>query len=62
MRKFLEKSSHDAVITVFILAQKGKMALKTPLAPGELREVQRNSGELRGIKGSLGELSGIQRN
>ena len=35
-KKFLEKSSHDAVITVFILAQKGKMAFKTPLAPGEL--------------------------
>ena len=33
---FLEKSSHDAVITVFILAQKGKMAFKTPFVPREL--------------------------
>ena len=36
MRKFLEKSSHDAVITVFILAQKGKMAFKMPFVPREL--------------------------
>jgi len=36
VQKFLEKSSHDAVITVFILAQKGKMAFKTPFAPREL--------------------------
>ena len=39
MRKFLEKSSHDAVITVFILAQKGKMAFKTPFVPRELNEI-----------------------
>ena len=38
MRKFLEKSSHDAVITVFILAQKGKMAFKTPFVPRELKQ------------------------
>ena len=36
MQKFLEKSSHDAVITVLILAQKGKMAFKTPFVPREL--------------------------
>ena len=33
MQKFLEKSSHDAVITVLILAQMGKMAFKTPFVP-----------------------------
>ena len=38
MRTFLEKSSHDAIITVFILAQKGKMAFKTPFVPRELNE------------------------
>ena len=30
MRKFLQKSSHDAVITIFILAKEGKMTYKTP--------------------------------
>ena len=32
-----EKPSHDAVKTDFILAEKRKMAFKTPLAPWELR-------------------------
>ena len=43
MRKFLEKSSHDAVITVFILAQKGKMAFKTPFVPRELKRIHNNT-------------------
>ena len=38
MRKFLEKSSHDAVITVFILAQKGKMSTEWTIVPGELKK------------------------
>ena len=33
---FLQKSSHDAVITIFILAQKGKMASETPFGTREL--------------------------
>ena len=37
MTKFSQRSSRDAVITIFILAQKGKMALKTPFVPRELR-------------------------
>ena len=36
IRKVLKNSSHDAVITVFILAQKGKMAFKAPFVPREL--------------------------
>ena len=36
MRKLPQRSSHDAVITIFILAQKGKMAFKTPFVPREL--------------------------
>ena len=36
MRKVLKKSSHDTVITALILAQKGKMAFKTPFVPREL--------------------------
>ena len=32
----LQSSSHDAVIMIFIWAQKGKMAFKTPFAPREL--------------------------
>ena len=30
---FREIITHDAVMTVFILAQKGKMAFKTPFVP-----------------------------
>ena len=37
IRKVLKNSSHDAVIKVFILAQKGKMAFKAPFVPRELR-------------------------
>ena len=33
---FLTKSSHDAVITVSILAQKGTMTFKTPFTPRKL--------------------------
>ena len=36
MRKLLEKSLHDAVMTVLILAQKGKIAFITPFVPREL--------------------------
>ena len=31
-----QKSSDDAIITLYILAQKGKMAFKTPFVPREL--------------------------
>ena len=36
MTKFSQRSSRDAVITISSLAQKGKMALKTPFVPREL--------------------------
>ena len=40
--KFFKKSSHDAVTTVLILAQKGKMAFESPFAgqilPRELKQ------------------------
>ena len=47
MTKFSQRSSRDAVITIFILAQKGKMALKTPFVPREFMNYE--SSMKRGI-------------
>ena len=51
MRKLSQRSPHDAIITIFILAQKGKMAFKTPFVPRELnygpgeRKISRHNSE-----------------
>ena len=36
LREFLQKSSYDAITTIFILARKGEMAFETPFGTGEI--------------------------
>jgi len=44
MRKFLQKSSHTAVRTIFIQAQKGKMTWNRTIVTGELKALTKNFG------------------